>query len=148
MVAGFKDRPPILATKRYAKWQSCFMRYVDTKRNMKELKKCIFNGPYVMTRVLVLTKPTTETGPPVPEHTIQETHKNTLPENHAYIDAEAEAIHMILSVIEDEIYSTVDECKVSHLTSRMSRPNFFGSLASLLQKMGSQFNHTTQGSTR
>nr|GEY14110.1 hypothetical protein [Tanacetum cinerariifolium] len=127
MAAGFKDRPPMLATKRYAQWQSCFTRYVDTKRNMKELKKCIFNGPYVMTRVLVLTKPTIETGPPVPEHTIQETHKNTLLENRAYIDAEAEAIHMILSGIEDEIYSTVDECKVrimlNYIKSAKSRAN-------------------------
>nr|GEW74590.1 hypothetical protein [Tanacetum cinerariifolium] len=38
MVAGYKERPPMLATGRYAQWQSRFMRYVDTKPNMKELK--------------------------------------------------------------------------------------------------------------
>ncbi|GJW76875.1 hypothetical protein Tco_0138557 [Tanacetum coccineum] len=75
MAAGSKDHPPMLATGRYAQWQSGFMRYVDTKPNMKELKKCILNGPY------------------------------------AYIDAESEAIHMILSGIGDEIYSTIDACK-------------------------------------
>ncbi|GJR20203.1 hypothetical protein Tco_0968730 [Tanacetum coccineum] len=69
MAAGSKDHPPMLATGRYAQWQSGFMRYVDTKPNMKELKKCILNGPYVMTRVLVLAKPAID--PPVPEHTIQ-----------------------------------------------------------------------------
>nr|GEU81705.1 RNA-directed DNA polymerase, eukaryota, reverse transcriptase zinc-binding domain protein [Tanacetum cinerariifolium] len=69
MAAGSKDRPPMLATRRYAQWQSRFMRYVDTKPNMKELKKCIFNGPYGMTRVLVLAKPTTKIDPAVPEHT-------------------------------------------------------------------------------
>ncbi|GKB70714.1 integrase, catalytic region, zinc finger, CCHC-type containing protein [Tanacetum coccineum] len=106
MAAGSKDRPPMLATGRYAQWQSCFMIYVNTKPNMKELKKCIFNGPYVMTRVLVPVKPATEINPVVPEHTVQETYKNTLPENRAYIDAEVEAIHMILSGIDDEIYST------------------------------------------
>ncbi|GKC20579.1 hypothetical protein Tco_1022729 [Tanacetum coccineum] len=78
----------------------------DKQPNMKELKKCIFNGPYVMTRVLILVKPAIEIDPYVPEHTVQETYKNTLPENHAYIDAEVEAIHMILSGIGDEIYST------------------------------------------
>ncbi|GJS44032.1 hypothetical protein Tco_0569075 [Tanacetum coccineum] len=103
MAAGSKDRPPMLATGRYAQWQSRFMRYVDTKPNMKELKKCIFNGPYVMTRVLVLAKPTTEIDPPIPEYTVQETYENTLPENHAYIDAEAEAIHMILSGIGESL---------------------------------------------
>ncbi|GKA89469.1 hypothetical protein Tco_0811281 [Tanacetum coccineum] len=57
-------------------------------------------------------KATTKTDPDVPEHTIQETYENKSPEIHAYIDAQAEEIHMILSGIEDEIYSTVD------LTSR------------------------------
>ncbi|GJW18048.1 hypothetical protein Tco_0025484 [Tanacetum coccineum] len=80
---------------------------------MKELNKCIFNGPYVMTRVLVLAKPARKTDPPVPEHTVQETYENILPENHAYIGAEAEAIHMILSEIGNEIYSIVDACKTA-----------------------------------
>ncbi|GJS93769.1 hypothetical protein Tco_0800737 [Tanacetum coccineum] len=96
---------------RYAQWQSRFMRYVDTKPTMKELKKCIFNGLYVMTRVIVPAKAATKTDPAVPKHTVQETYDKTLPENRAYINAEAEAIHMILSGIGDEIYSTVDACK-------------------------------------
>ncbi|GKA77074.1 hypothetical protein Tco_0783535 [Tanacetum coccineum] len=33
MAAGSRDRPPMLATGRYAQWQSPFMRYVDTKPN-------------------------------------------------------------------------------------------------------------------
>ncbi|GJT42898.1 hypothetical protein Tco_0951613 [Tanacetum coccineum] len=87
MAAGFKDRPPMLEIGRYAQWQSRFMRYVDTKPNMKELKKCIFNGPYVMIRVIVPIKAATKTDPAIPEHTIQETYKNTLPENHTLVEA-------------------------------------------------------------
>ncbi|GKE03056.1 hypothetical protein Tco_1391039 [Tanacetum coccineum] len=64
---------------------------------MKEMKKCIFNDPYVMTRVLVPAKPTTKIDLAVPEHIVPETYENTLPKNRAYIDAEAKAIHMILS---------------------------------------------------
>ncbi|GJV34699.1 putative reverse transcriptase domain, ribonuclease H-like domain protein [Tanacetum coccineum] len=56
---------------------------------MKELKKCIFNSPYVMTRVIVLAKAATKTDPAVPKHNVQETYKLTLPENRAYINAEA-----------------------------------------------------------
>ncbi|GJV63244.1 hypothetical protein Tco_1474072 [Tanacetum coccineum] len=70
MAAGSKDRPPMLATGRYAQWQSCFMRYVDTKPNDDALRKCILN--------------------------------------------EKEAIHLILSGIRDDIYSTVDACKIAH----------------------------------
>ncbi|GJU76145.1 hypothetical protein Tco_1273215 [Tanacetum coccineum] len=110
MAVGSRERPPMLAIGRYAQWQSRFMRYVDAKSNKKELKKCIIDGPYVMTRVLVLAKLATETDPPVPEHIVLETYENTLPKNRAYIDAEAEAIHMILSGIRDAIFSTVNAC--------------------------------------
>ncbi|GJW99670.1 hypothetical protein Tco_0183584 [Tanacetum coccineum] len=110
MAAGSKDRPPMLATGIYAQWQSHFMRYVGTKSNKKELKKCIFDGPYVMTRVLILEKPATETDPPVPECIIPKTYENTLPKNHAYINAEAKAIHLILTRIRDDIDSTIDAC--------------------------------------
>nr|GEU34647.1 integrase, catalytic region, zinc finger, CCHC-type, peptidase aspartic, catalytic [Tanacetum cinerariifolium] len=41
MAAGSRDRPPMLATRRYALWQSHFMRYVDTKPNDEDLRKCI-----------------------------------------------------------------------------------------------------------
>ncbi|GJT27696.1 hypothetical protein Tco_0907971 [Tanacetum coccineum] len=34
----------MLATRRYAQWQSCFMRYVDTKPNGKALRKCILQA--------------------------------------------------------------------------------------------------------
>ncbi|GJU69276.1 hypothetical protein Tco_1255535 [Tanacetum coccineum] len=121
MAAGLKDHPPMLATRRYAQWQSRFIRYVNTKPNMEELKKCVFNGPYVMKRVLVLAKPATEIDPTIPEYTIQETYENTLLENHAYIDAEAEAIHMILSGIRDEIYTIVDACKTAQEIKFTSR---------------------------
>ncbi|GJT99754.1 hypothetical protein Tco_1110093 [Tanacetum coccineum] len=55
-------------------------------------------------------KPATTTEEAVPEHTIVETYKNTTPEKRAYFDVEAEEIHMILSGIGDDIYSTVDAC--------------------------------------
>nr|GEV83083.1 ribonuclease H-like domain-containing protein [Tanacetum cinerariifolium] len=45
-----------------------------------------------------------------PEHNVPETYQNTAIEKYAYINAEAEAIHMILSGIRDDIYLTVDAC--------------------------------------
>ncbi|GKE45223.1 hypothetical protein Tco_1472507 [Tanacetum coccineum] len=110
MAAGSKERPPMLALGRYAQWQSRFLRYVDTKSNKKELKQCIFDGPYVMTKVTIPAKPTTTTKPAGATHNVHETYENTSPKKHAYIDAEAEAIHMILSGIGYDIYSTVDAC--------------------------------------
>ncbi|GJS98831.1 hypothetical protein Tco_0820001 [Tanacetum coccineum] len=46
----------------------------------------------------------------VPEHNVPKTYGNTTPGKRAYIDPEAEAIHMILSGIGDDIYSTVNAC--------------------------------------
>ncbi|GKC06165.1 hypothetical protein Tco_0997775 [Tanacetum coccineum] len=110
MAAGFIDRPPMLTMGRYAQWQSRFMRYVDTNPNIKELKQCILIGLYVMTEVTVPAQPATENAPVIPAHKVPETYNNISPENHVYFDAEAKAIHMILSGIGDDIYSTVDAC--------------------------------------
>ncbi|GKC59733.1 retrovirus-related pol polyprotein from transposon TNT 1-94 [Tanacetum coccineum] len=80
MTASSRDHPPMLATRRYAQWQS--------------------------------PKPTTHTEEAVLEHNVPKTCKNTTPEKHAYFDAEAEAIHMILSGIRDDIYSKFDAYKL------------------------------------
>ncbi|GKA59027.1 hypothetical protein Tco_0758340 [Tanacetum coccineum] len=63
-----------------------------------------------MNEITVLAKPVTTTEEAVPEHNILETYKNNTPKKHAYFDAKAETIHMILSGIGDDIYSTVDTC--------------------------------------
>ncbi|GKD82653.1 integrase, catalytic region, zinc finger, CCHC-type containing protein [Tanacetum coccineum] len=110
MAASSRDCPPMLAPGRYAQWQSRFMRYVNTKPNNKELRLCILKGPYAMTEIDVPAKPATETKEAVPTQNVPETYKNTCPENHAYFDAKAGAIHMILSRIRDDVYSTVDAC--------------------------------------
>nr|GEW08967.1 integrase, catalytic region, zinc finger, CCHC-type, peptidase aspartic, catalytic [Tanacetum cinerariifolium] len=41
MVAGSRDRPLMLATGRYPKWRSRFLRYIDTRPNGDALRKCI-----------------------------------------------------------------------------------------------------------
>ncbi|GKA52143.1 hypothetical protein Tco_0745339 [Tanacetum coccineum] len=70
MADGFRDHSPMLATGRYAQWHSRFIRYVDTKPNNKELRKCILHGPYVMIKVTVPTQPATENTPAVPAHKV------------------------------------------------------------------------------
>nr|GFA08657.1 hypothetical protein [Tanacetum cinerariifolium] len=53
MAAGSRDRPPMLVPRRYAQWQSCFMRYVDTRSNGDALRKCILQGPYTLSTVTI-----------------------------------------------------------------------------------------------
>nr|GEV44732.1 hypothetical protein [Tanacetum cinerariifolium] len=74
--AGSKDRPLMLATGRYPQWRSRFLRYIDTRPNGDALMKCILNGPYIPTTVVVQVVATTDDSPAVPEHTIVETPMN------------------------------------------------------------------------
>ncbi|GJY90667.1 retrovirus-related pol polyprotein from transposon TNT 1-94 [Tanacetum coccineum] len=53
MAAGSKDRPPMLGPGRYSQWRSRFLRYLNTKSNGEYLRKCIFEGPYTITSVLI-----------------------------------------------------------------------------------------------
>ncbi|GKC14533.1 retrovirus-related pol polyprotein from transposon TNT 1-94, partial [Tanacetum coccineum] len=53
MAAGSKERPPMLGPGRYSQWHSRFLRYLDTKTNGEYLRKCIFDGPYLPTNVLI-----------------------------------------------------------------------------------------------
>ncbi|GKA06294.1 hypothetical protein Tco_0685518 [Tanacetum coccineum] len=71
-------------------------------------------GPYIPSIVVIQVVPATENSPTVPEHTTVETILNMSPANKAHFESEKEAIHMILTGIGDEIYSTVDACNTAH----------------------------------
>ncbi|GKC63547.1 hypothetical protein Tco_1096145 [Tanacetum coccineum] len=114
MAAGSRDRPPMLAPGRYAQWRSRFMRYIDTKDNSEALKKCLEEGPYAPSTVIIPAKPATETSEAVEEHSEIETLADMSNTNKAHFKAEKEAIHILLTGIGDEIYSTVDACKTAH----------------------------------
>nr|GEX08397.1 hypothetical protein [Tanacetum cinerariifolium] len=86
MAAGLRDRPPMLATGRYLQWRSRFLQYIDTRPNGDALRKCILSV---------------------------ETPMNMSHVNKAHFEAEKEAIHLILTGIGDEIYSTVDTCQTA-----------------------------------
>ncbi|GJU37461.1 retrovirus-related pol polyprotein from transposon TNT 1-94 [Tanacetum coccineum] len=114
MAAGSRDRPPMLAMGRYAQWQSRFLRYIDTRPNGDALRKCILEGLYQPTTVTILAVPTTENSPAIPERTTVKIILTMSPENKAHYESEKEAIHLLLTGIGDEIYSTVDACKIAH----------------------------------
>ncbi|GJV07734.1 retrovirus-related pol polyprotein from transposon TNT 1-94 [Tanacetum coccineum] len=113
MAAGSKDRPPMLGPGRYSQWRSRFLRYLDTKSNGEYLRKCIFEGPYMPTNVLIAAVEAAENILPVAAHEEAETIHNMTAENKLYFQAEKEAIFLILTGIGDEIYSTVDACNTS-----------------------------------
>ncbi|GJU40109.1 retrovirus-related pol polyprotein from transposon TNT 1-94 [Tanacetum coccineum] len=109
MAAGSRDRPPMLATGRYAQWRSRFLRYIDTRPNGDALWKCILKGPYTPTIVTTPAVPATEDSPAVPEQTTVETVTNMTPENRAHFESEKERVIYIDWRIGDEnILNIVD----------------------------------------
>nr|GFD03339.1 hypothetical protein [Tanacetum cinerariifolium] len=94
-------------------WRSQFLRYIDTRPNGDALRKCLLEGPYTPTTVVVPALLATDDSLVVPEHTTVETPMNMSPKNKAHYQSEKEAIHLILTGIRDEIYSTVDACKTT-----------------------------------
>nr|GFB05086.1 hypothetical protein [Tanacetum cinerariifolium] len=86
MVAGSMDHPPMLA-----------------------IGRC----PYTLYTVVVPAVPAIENSPAVPKHTTIETLQTMSFKNKDHYESEKEAIHLILTGIGDEIYSTIDACKIS-----------------------------------
>nr|GEU89433.1 putative reverse transcriptase domain-containing protein [Tanacetum cinerariifolium] len=152
MAVGSRDRLPMLATGRYAHWQSCFLRYIDTRPNGDALRKCILEGSYAPSTIIIPAVPAIDDSTEVPERTAVETLLNMSTENKDNYQSKKEAIHFLLTGIRDEIYSTVDACKRAHdmwivierlqrmnlLTFKMSRLIYFGSLADSLLMMERQ----------
>ncbi|GJR71985.1 retrovirus-related pol polyprotein from transposon TNT 1-94 [Tanacetum coccineum] len=109
MAAGSKDRPPMLGPGRYSQWCSRFLRYIDTKANGEYLRKCIFDGPYKLTSVVIEAVAATVNALAVPEHDEAEIVHNMSEENKLYYKAEKEAIFLLLTGIGDEIYFNIDQ---------------------------------------
>nr|GEV61051.1 hypothetical protein [Tanacetum cinerariifolium] len=81
MEAGGKDRLPMLAPGNYVQWKSRIKRYIDTKPNHELIYYYLKNPPYEYTWK----------GKDVPV-------------------TEAEVVQIILTGIDNDIYSTVDSC--------------------------------------
>ncbi|GJT18703.1 retrovirus-related pol polyprotein from transposon TNT 1-94 [Tanacetum coccineum] len=111
MAAGSRDRPPMLATGRYAQWRSRFLRYIDTRPNGDALRKCILKGPYTPTNGHNTSYSSTEDSPPVPEQTTVKTVMNMTPENIAHFELEKRSNFICYDwklEMNLFIYSTVD----------------------------------------
>nr|GEZ11326.1 hypothetical protein [Tanacetum cinerariifolium] len=81
MEAGGKDRPPMLAPGNYVQWKSRIKRYIDTKPDHGLIHYCLQNPPY---KYKWADKDVSVT--------------------------EAEAVQIILTRIDNDVYFTVDAC--------------------------------------
>nr|GEW65714.1 reverse transcriptase domain-containing protein [Tanacetum cinerariifolium] len=109
MEAGSKDRPPMLAPGNYVKWKSIIKRYIDTKPNHELIHYCLENPPFKLDWKDIEV-PVFEGSPITTTARIHETYKNATQEIRDQLNDEAEAVQIILTGIDNDIYSTVDAC--------------------------------------
>nr|GEY78695.1 integrase, catalytic region, zinc finger, CCHC-type, peptidase aspartic, catalytic [Tanacetum cinerariifolium] len=109
MEAVSKDRPPMLAPGNYVQWKSRIKRYIDTKPNHELIHHCLKNPPYKFTWA-EKEVPIAEGGPVTRTESYMETYKTVSQDIRDQLNAEAEAVQIILIGIDNDIYSTVDAC--------------------------------------
>nr|GEW38592.1 hypothetical protein [Tanacetum cinerariifolium] len=109
MEAGGKDRPPMLAPGNYVQWKSIIKRYTDTKPNHELIHYCLKNPPYEYTwadKVVPVSEGSSETT----TKRYIDNYKNVSQDIRDQLNVEAEAVQIILTWIDNDIYSTVDAC--------------------------------------
>nr|GFB01727.1 hypothetical protein [Tanacetum cinerariifolium] len=107
MEAGGKDRLPMLASGNYVQWKSIIKRYIDTKPNHELIHYYLKNPPYEYKwndKVVPVTEGSIETT----NERYTENYKNVSQDIRNQLNVEAEAIQIILTGIDNDIYSTVD----------------------------------------
>nr|GEY94131.1 hypothetical protein [Tanacetum cinerariifolium] len=96
MEAGSKDRPPIFAPGNYIQRKSRIKRYIDTKPNHELIHYCLTNPPYELgwidKEISIY-----EGSPITRSERFQETYKNVSQEIRDQLNAEAEAVKIILT---------------------------------------------------
>nr|GEY23061.1 hypothetical protein [Tanacetum cinerariifolium] len=112
MKVGGKDHPPMLAPGNYVKWKSRIKRYIDTKPNHELIHYCLKNPPYKFTWADKEVKevPISEGSSVTTTETYMETYKNVSQDIRDQLNVEAEAVQIILTGIDNDIYSIVDAC--------------------------------------
>nr|GEX84614.1 hypothetical protein [Tanacetum cinerariifolium] len=109
MKASCKDRPLMLAPGNYVQWKSIIKRYIVTKPNHELIHNCLTNPPYKLGWI-DKEVPISEGSPITRTKRFQETYKNVSQDIRDQLNAEAEAVQIILTGIDNDIYSTVDAC--------------------------------------
>nr|GEV87342.1 integrase, catalytic region, zinc finger, CCHC-type, peptidase aspartic, catalytic [Tanacetum cinerariifolium] len=109
MEAGSKDRPPMLAPGNYVQWKFIIKRYIDTKPNHDLIHYCLENPPYKLDWQDIQV-PVFEGSPITTIKRIRETYKNVSQDIRDLLNVEAEVVQIILTGIDNDIYSTVDAC--------------------------------------
>ncbi|GJZ94281.1 hypothetical protein Tco_0666484 [Tanacetum coccineum] len=99
----------MLAPGNYVQWKSRIKRYIDTKPNRELIHYSLQNPPYIY-QWAEKTVPVAEGSSETTIERYMENYKNVSQDIRDQMNAEAEAVQIILTGIDNDIYSTVDAC--------------------------------------
>nr|GEY33851.1 hypothetical protein [Tanacetum cinerariifolium] len=120
MEAGGKDHPPMLAPGNYVQWKSRIKRYIDTKPNNERIHYCLQNPQYKFKwteKIVSVAKGNSETT----TEGYMKNYKNVSQDIRDQLNDEAKAVQIILTTIDNDIYSTVDACLNEIRAERLAR---------------------------
>nr|GEY27534.1 retrovirus-related Pol polyprotein from transposon TNT 1-94 [Tanacetum cinerariifolium] len=138
-------------------WKSRIKRYIDTKPNHEPIHYYLENPPYKLDWKDVKV-PISEGSPITTTARIRETYKNVSKDIRDQLNVEAEAVQIILTGIDNDIYSTVDACSNAcemwkaierlkqgeSIKSKILKPICIGNLENSHLKMMNHWKHITQ----
>nr|GEX53832.1 hypothetical protein [Tanacetum cinerariifolium] len=99
----------MLAPGNYVQWKSRIKRYIDAKPNHELIHYCLENPPYEL-GWKDKEVPTLEGSLVTRTERVNETYKNVSQDIRDQLNVKAEAVQIILTGIDNDIYSTVDAC--------------------------------------
>nr|GEX96884.1 Gag-Pol polyprotein [Tanacetum cinerariifolium] len=91
------------------KWKSKIKRYIDTKPNNELIHYCLRNPPYKF-KWTEKTAPVAEGSSETTIEGYMENYKNVSQDIRDQMNAEGKAVYIIITGIDNDIYSTVDAC--------------------------------------
>nr|GEX67759.1 hypothetical protein [Tanacetum cinerariifolium] len=109
--AGFESRPPMLNKGNYVPWSSRLLRYAKSRPNGKLIHNSIINGPYV--RRMIPEPGDTNHEVPVNETFHVQTDDELTKKELKQIEADDQAIQIILLGLPKDIYAAVDSCETA-----------------------------------
>nr|GEU61303.1 hypothetical protein [Tanacetum cinerariifolium] len=139
MEADSKDRQPMLAPGNYVQWKSRIKRYIDTKPNHELIHYCLENPPYKLgwkDIQVPVSEGSLETRP----ERLYETYKNVLQDIRDQLNAKAEVVQIILTGIDNDIYSTVDACANAFKQSQELKTVSYHKLYDILKQHQNEVN--------
>ncbi|GJW47791.1 hypothetical protein Tco_0079437 [Tanacetum coccineum] len=136
--AGSENCPPMLNKENYVPWSSSLLRYAKSIPNGKLIYNSIMNGPYVKRMILELGDPARTV--PISETFHKQTNDELTEVEIKQMEADDEAIQIILLGLPEDIYAAVDSCETAQEIWLRVQQMMKGSDIGIQEKKAKLFN--------